>query len=300
MAAPRLVAFVAAAASAAVVSAAAPQQPVFHAGARTVPVYVTVTGGDGRLVTTLTRDDFEIFDDGRPQPITAFDAGIQPIRVVVMLDMSGSMSANLVRLRSAAVQMFTRLLPDDLARVGGFGDRISISPTWTRREDELIRAVYDLTPGGPTPLWSAIDAAMTALAPSEGRRVVLVLSDGRDSAGGFSGRTATTLERVSARAQNESFMIYGIGLASADSPPDPGLQQLALESGGGYLALGDAQRLGPAFAQVADELHRQYLIGFVPAQNDGKVHRIDVRVRGPQMTARARRTYVAPGGGGGR
>ena len=318
MAAPRIVAFVAGAVLAGAAAVGAQQAPVFRAGAHTVPVYVTVTGADGQLVTNLVKDDFEIFDNGRPQPITVFESSIQPIRIVIMLDMSGSMTGNLPLLRSAAVQMFTHLLPGDLARVGSFGDRITVSQAWTRDENDLIRTLYlDLKAGGPTPLWGAVNVAMTALAPHEGRRVVLVLSDGKDSAGGFrGGGSAVTLDEVSTRAQAEGFMVYGIGLASramppdpagrgraaqpnylGDTEPDPGLRRLASESGGGYVELKDAEHLGPAFARVAEELHRQYLIGFSPPNNDGAVHRIDVRVRGPQLTPRARRSYVARSGG---
>ncbi len=315
MVAPRIIAFVTGVALAGAAAIDAQQAPVFRAGAQTVPVYVTVTGADGQLVTSLGRDDFEVFDNGLPQPITVFDSTIQPIRVVVMLDMSGSMIGNLPLLRNAAVQMFTRLLPGDLARVGSFGDRITVSPAWTHDENELIRSLYlDLKPGGPTPLWGAVNVAMTTLAPQEGRRVVLVLSDGKDNTAGFSARSRSvvTLDEVSARAQADGFMIYGIGLASrsmppdlagrgrgmpplhlGDTEPDPGLRRLANESGGGYLELKDAEHLGPAFARVAEELHRQYLIGFAAPVLDGAVHRIDVRVRGPQLTPRARRSYVA-------
>ena len=82
-------------------------------------------------------------------------------------------------------------------------------------------------------------------------------------------------------------------ISFGDAEPDPGLRRLANESGGGYLELKDAEHLGPAFARVAEELHRQYLIGFAAPVLDGAVHRIDVRVRGPQLTPRARRSYVA-------
>ena len=315
MAAPRIFAFVAGTALAGAAVVTAQQAPVFRAGAQTVPVYVTVTGADGQLVTNLTRDDFEVFDNGQPQPITIFESTIQPIRIVVMLDMSGSMIGNVPLLRSAAVQMFTRLLPGDLARVGSFGDRITVSPTWTRDENDLIRTLYlDLKAGGATPLWGAVNVAMTTLTPHEGRRVVLVLSDGKDSPSGFRGgsRGVVTFDEVSARAQADDFMIYGIGLASrgmpsdlrgrggamppnypGDSEPDPGLRRLANESGGGYVELRDAEHLGPAFSRVAEELHRQYLIGFTAPVIDGAVHRIDVRVRDSQLTPRARRSYIA-------
>lgn len=290
------------------------QEPVFRARSETVPVYVTVVGADGHLVTDLTRGDFQLFDNGRPQPITLFSSGLQPISIIVMLDMSGSMTGNLAVLRRSAVQMFTRLLPGDQARVGNFGDRIVISPTFTNNVDTLIRALYlDLEPGGNTPLWGAVNAAMGALARLDGRRVVLVLSDGKNTA------PAPTLREVVQRAQLEDFMVYAIGLRSrsgfgsagragrgiggvrmgrgygaSTDEPDPGLRELAEESGGGYFALIDTVDLGDTFARVADELHRQYLLGYAAPEDDGRVHTIEVRAADGALKVRARRSYQAP------
>jgi VWFA-related protein len=311
-----------------------PQQPtVFRTTSQTVPVYATVLDpADNRLVTNLARGDFEVFDNGRPQPLTIFDNREQPISIVIMLDMSGSMSGNIPTLRRAAVQMFTQLRPDDKARVGGFGDRITLSEHFTNDTDELIRALwFDLTPGGGTPLWGAVNVAMTALARLDGRRVVLVLSDGKDTAGGR-GRPAVTLPAMIERVQTEEFMVYAIGLASRMGPggfggggggrfggrggggvggrggggsgggrggdePDPGLRTLATDSGGGYFELHDTDELGPTFARVADELHRQYLIGYTVPEQDGKLHAIEVRVTKPGMIVRARKSYLAPKAG---
>ncbi|MEO8482642.1 MAG: VWA domain-containing protein [Acidobacteriota bacterium] len=286
------------------------QEPVFRARSETVPVYVTVVGADGHLVTDLTRGDFQLFDNGRAQPITLFSSGIQPINIIVMLDMSGSMTGNLGVLRRSAVQMFTRLLPADQARVGNFGDRIVISPTFTNNVDTLIRALYlDLAPGGNTPLWGAVNAAMGALARLDGRRVVLVLSDGKNTA------PMPTLREVVQRAQLEDFMVYAIGLRSrggftapgrfgggtggrrtgrGEDEPDPGMRELAEESGGGYFALTDTFDLGDTFARVADELHRQYLLGYAAPEDDGRVHTIEVRAVDGALKVRARRSYQAP------
>jgi Ca-activated chloride channel family protein len=285
--------------------AARQQSTVFRAGTQTVPVYTTVAGPDGRLVTDLTKDDFEVYDDGRPQAITVFANEIQPISIVVMLDTSGSMTGNVRLLKDASVQLFTHLLPADKARVGNFGDRITVSPRFTNDENELIRWLWtDLEAGGPTPLWGAVNVGMTSLEHVDGRRVVLVFTDGYDA----SSREFVTLRDVVARAQSEEFMIYGIGLWSRSGrggpgggrpgmrqtmPPDPGLKALADETGGGYFELLDAENLGPTFARVAEELHRQYLIGFSAPRLDGKLHKLDVRVRPPAMTARARKSYVA-------
>src|SRR2546428_8532088 len=116
-------------------------QPVFRGTSDAVHVFVTVTDRDGRLVTTLTRNDFEVRDEGKPQPITLFDNTPQPIRLIVMLDVSGSMHGNLPLLRGAAEQLFARLRPDDLARVGAFGHEITISPSFTHDPDELRAAL---------------------------------------------------------------------------------------------------------------------------------------------------------------
>ena len=83
------------------VGSAGRQQPVFRGTGDVVRVFVTVTDGDGRLVTTLAQDDFHVRDQGKPQPITVFDNSPQPIRLIVMLDVSGSMEGNLPLLRAA-------------------------------------------------------------------------------------------------------------------------------------------------------------------------------------------------------
>ncbi len=120
------------------------QTPVFRGTGDAVRVFVTVTDGDGRLVTTLTRENFEVRDEGKPQPITLFDNTPQPIRLIVMLDVSGSMEGNLPLLRAAADQLFARLRPDDVVKVGSFGREVTHQPlVHTRRERAAERAAED-------------------------------------------------------------------------------------------------------------------------------------------------------------
>jgi Ca-activated chloride channel homolog len=299
----------------AVFGAAARQQPVFRGTGDAVRVFVTVTDGDGRLVTTLARDDFEVRDDGKPQPITLFDSTPQPVRLIVMLDVSGSMEGNLPLLRAAAAQLFARLRPDDGARVGTFGHEIAIGSSFTRNPDELRAALPNtIAPDAPTPLWRAVDEALDAFGEEDHeRRVILVLSDGKDSGPiGFRQRYVSQAEVID-RARDDDVMIYAIGMRSrgrrpvqpgigpgslqamltADLP-DPGLARVAQETGGGYTEIRFGQDLGAAFAQVADELHSQYLIGFSPPKRDGKVHDIQVRVSQRGLKPRARKSYVAP------
>src|SRR5688572_15761670 len=196
---------------------AAAQQPVFRGGADTVRVFVTVRDGDGRLVTTLAQTDFEVRDEGKPQPITLFDNTPQPIRLIVMLDVSGSMEGNLPLLRNATEQLFARLRPDDLVRVGTFGRDVEISPIFTR-DINLLRAALPemIAPDAPTPLWRALDEAIDAFGKDEGdaRPVILVLSDGKDSGiFDFSLKAQPVSQaEIIDRARNESVMIYAVGM----------------------------------------------------------------------------------------
>jgi len=278
---------------------AAQQEPTFRATTRTVPVYVTVTSAEGRLVPDLGRDDFEIYDNGKLQSISVFANDIQPIMVVLMLDRSGSMVDNFRRVQSAAEQFVMRLLPTDQARIGSFSFRIQVDPrTFTSDKEELVRILHkDLQEPGPTPLWNAVSVGMTGLLHQEGRRVVLVFSDGADNPGNRR-PTNIRLKDVMERARKEDVMVYAVSLVGRapmgrQQKPDEGLAKIAAESGGGYFELESTDDLGATFARVADELHRQYAMGFSPEKLDGKTHKLEVRLKRAGMTTRARRGYVA-------
>lgn len=271
-----------------------PQRPLFRSSAQTVPIYATVTDGAGRLVPDLERADFSVYDEGTRVDLALFENAIQPITVVVMLDTSGSMTMNLELLKQAATQFVIRLLPDDRAKVGSFSDKIQIAPDeFTGDRDELMRILReDIQFGNPTFLWDATDASMDALRGTEGRRVVLVFTDGADT--GSSRKQGDVLDR----ARADGFMIYAIGLRSrmrgqGVTRPDRGLKKLAEETGGGYFELSHTDELNSTFTRVAAELHSQYVLGFTPDSLDGKVHKLEVKVNRPGLTARARKSYVA-------
>jgi Ca-activated chloride channel family protein len=278
------------------VAAQQPQPPIFKGAAGvTVSSFATVSDADKRLVPNLPKEDFEILDNDKPQAITVFDNRPQPITVVVMLDTSGSMTMSLDLLRAAAEQFLLRLMPSDKARVGAFNDKIQFSSRFTNDRDELVADVKDLDYGNGTRLWDATAASLDELKPIEGRRVILLFTDGDDTA------SKVGLGTVIDRARAEDVMVYTIGLESiysdgtrmVRSKPDRGLRKIADETGGGYFELKKTADLAPTFTRVAQELHSQYAIGFEAQQLDGKVHKLLVRVKQPGMTARARRSYLA-------
>jgi Ca-activated chloride channel family protein len=271
------------------------QEPTFRSSTRIVPVVTTVTDMQGRLVPMLEREEFSILDNGKPQDVTFFQNDVQPFTVVVMLDYSASMTANLDRLAAAAEQFLLRMLPQDRGQVGAFSDKIQFSGTFTNDRDDLIFALKDLQFGNPTRLYDAINESLMMLHGVEGRKVVLAFTDGDDTA------SRVGMGDVLDRARDEEAMIYAIGMESeyfngqrmVRTRPDRGLRRLAEETGGGYFELKKSDDLSPTFTRVAQELHSQYTLGFTPATLDGKEHKLVVRMRQPGMNARARRTYIA-------
>lgn len=272
------------------------QQGVFRSGTRLVSLYATVIDPQKRLVTDLTQQDFEILDNEKPQEIQLFSNEIQPITIVTMLDTSASMTGNLELLKQAAEQFLIRLLPKDKGLVGAFNDKIEFFPSnFTSDRDKLIASLGELDFGNPTRLYDAIAASIDRLHKIDGRRVVLVFTDGDDT------DSSENKDSVLTQARNNEVMIYAIGLRSdyfngsrqVRTKPDAGLKVLAEETGGGYFELEKTTDLAPTFTKVAQELHSQYALGFAPAVLDGRIHRLTLRVKRPGVTVRSRRSYVA-------
>src|SRR5260370_28854429 len=159
-----------------------PGQPTFRSGVQVVSLFVTVTDAQRRLVPDLVQDDFEILDNDKPQPITLFESLVQPITVVVMLDTSGSMTGTIGLLRQAAEQFLIRLFPGDKAKVGAFNDKIQVSSSFSSDRDDLVSDVKNLDYGNGTRLYDALLLSLDELKGIEGRRVVLVFTDGDDTA----------------------------------------------------------------------------------------------------------------------
>jgi Ca-activated chloride channel family protein len=272
-------------------------QPVFKSGGVTVSVQATVADASRRLVTNLESDAFTILDDDRVQPLTVFERKVLPISVLLLLDTSESIKGSIGLVRDAAKQFVTHLLPGDRVLLGAFNQRIRFVRPFTGDQQTLHR-ILDLV--GPkmidygTALWPAISEGLKEFNAVEGRKVILVLSDGENSVGKFN-------QFVTSRAIVQDVMVYAIALKTeyeglsgkTKSVLDPRLPQLVDETGGGYFVLDRADDLAKTFSRVAEELHHQYTLGFEAPVLDGKTHKITVQVKGEGLTVRARRSYLA-------
>jgi VWFA-related protein len=306
--------------AAAALAVAHAQQPTFGTTTRTVAIYATVTDPQGRLASDLTRDSFEIYDNGVKQDLTVFSNDIQPITGILLLDRSGSMKPNLdLEVRAAETFVHGMLLEDRL-RIGNFGQDIVIEPDdFTSDKDALFKVLRgDLQRTGPTPLWNAIDRAIDKLLLEKTRRVVVAMSDGVNEPVDFTGH-AKSMKDVMKRAEDDDIMIYAVGVEGlapfqqGGSPgfgggimpprgrsqdtmqkPDEDMAKIAAATGGGYFELTSPGDVLGKFDRVIDELHHQYALGFVPLKTDGKLHELTVKVNKPGYAVRARKHYLAP------
>lgn len=328
----RVAVLLAASVGAVLATAQAQPQP-FVASTRTVAIYATVTNAQGRLVPDLSRDDFTVDDNGKRQILTLFANDIQPITVIMLLDRSGSMKPNFTLEERAAEAFVGAMLPADKARIGSFGTTVQIDPDDFTSDHSALLGILQtkLQDDGPTPLWNAVDTAIDKLLLEQGRRVVLVFTDGVDRPMNFQNHNRS-LKDVMKRAEEENIMVYAIGQSGQNgmsgggdqrgrggrSPfggmggtgggglrgynqqqppdmeePDEGLPKIAAATGGGYFELKSPQPLAETFARVAEELHHQYALGFTPEKLDGKMHDLTVHLTRPDLTARARKRYLA-------
>lgn len=295
--------------------AGASAQAPFRAGTDIVPIYATVRGADGHLMTGLKQADFTILDRGVPTPVALFSNLVQPITLSVMVDMAGQIwdAKHFTALHEGLDALIDHLGPDDRARIGTYGGGlVNVGFHLTSDHRELRRVVSEEVwgHGGARSLWNALGLAMQSLANEPGRRVVLILADGPNTASLPDLPGPRVAEDVMRRGEP---MVYGMALHTTgfirdaeDTYPRLRLMDVINATGGGYFEAytgrvrnyyirpADGRYIVAALAGVIDELRHQYLLGFVPAHRDGQTGTIEVRVNSPGASVGARKSYVAP------
>ncbi len=279
-------------------------------GERLVLVDVAVETAAGQPATGLTRDDFEIAADGAARPIAAFAAGTQrPLPLVVLFDVTSSMDVIVKRrdLRKAVeTALVPRVSPKDRVHVGSFARQTAIGPPIVGNPRALISAVGTaLDPRkedtfGPSPIWDAVDLAVTALANADGRRAVLLITDGQGT-GNRQSPEETAAHAVQAgvsvdvMGEDVDIVLRQDGNTGVRVRPGTALQWIAFATGGLYLPdHASPATPGPILDRLLTDLHERYTLGFVPPVNDGKEHTLVVNVKREGLKVRARRSYVAP------
>jgi len=287
------------------------QRPTFRSETEALWVTATVIDRDGRLVTDLTRDDFEVLDSGFARDITVFRNDTVPFAITILFDVSGSLIVNSYTMRQAVSELIARFQPGDRAAIGAFWGATEITPGFTANPKTLLGwvnatiagvgvkclrsfvngSVVPPTRGALTGLWNAVHCGIESVSrdAETPRRVVLVITDGLDN---FSTQGPEDVERY---AEQLGVMVYAIGMPGRDGLDEPQLRRLAEDTGGGYYKLLDRDDLPRTFARIAEELRHQYVFGVTPS-GDVSSHKLEVHVKRADAIARSRRVYMeAPG-----
>jgi Ca-activated chloride channel homolog len=269
---------------------------VLRSGIDAVAVTATVVDADGRLALGLTRDAFEVYEDGELQTITQFTNERVPIGLGVLLDMSDSMFGRRMIDARAAVErfLFELLTPADEFFILAFNHYPHILTRWTSTPDDVRAGLADLKPSGGTAIYDAVVGAL----PMIGRRTreraaLLVISDGADTA------SDTSVAEVRTSLLRSDAFVYAIAIDSPKRQPintrvnAVALGEITSQSGGRTEVVQDMEGLHAATARIAEELNSQYVMAYAsPRATDGKYHSIRVRVTKPGYKVRARNGYV--------
>ena len=306
----------------------------FRSGVELINVTATVTDGDGRFVSGLRKDDFTVYDDGKVQEITHFSSERVPVSLGIALDASGSMTDEKMSAARAAIDrfIFDLLGPDDELFFVEFSTNAALTQPWTDDPRQISRAVRDVQPAGGTAMYDAVATALPeAEAGRNRKKALLVISDGNDTNSTISVGELRQLIRESevlvyalgvdgaSRARTAvrppviqlpiPFPFPGGRGRTRIPPPATGgswpgtggervnadaLRQITDDTGGRTEIVRDFGDLEGATARIADELSKQYYLGYPRAgEKDGRWHSIRVEVENRRHHVRARRGYVA-------
>ena len=272
------------------------EKDVLKSGVDVVMVAATVVDAEGRLITDLPRETFEVFEDGDKQTITQFTSERVPIGLGMLLDISDSMVGRRIVDARGAIErfLFQLLSPDDQFFVLTFNHAPHLLTRWGR-DAEVVRQVLDeVKPTGATAIYDAILHSLPMIQQRQRpRAAVVVVSDGADTAS-----DASLSEVRTALLRSDAF-VYAVAI---DSPNPNGinrrvnpsaLNEITSQSGGHTAVVHDAEELSAATARIAEELNSQYVIGYSsPRATDGKYHSIRVTVKVPGHRVRARNGFV--------
>jgi Ca-activated chloride channel family protein len=273
-------------------------QPVFRGGVDLATFAATVTDKKGNLVPGLTQDDFEVIEDGKVQTIKYFahgdgDAG-PPMHLGLMLDASGSMQADMKLARGAAIK-FLNMLPaaEDITLVD-FDTQVRITRYPQRDFARLVERIRQRKPDGFTALYDALGTYLDGADSQDGRKVLVMYTDGGDT------RSALSLQETLTLLKASQVTVYAIGLVentgSARQTLQMTLRQIAETTGGQAFFPSAMKDVESAYDKVLAEITGQYHVGYLSTNTakDGAWRKVDVRVKRPDVRVRARKGYFGP------
>ena len=286
-----------------IVAVRAQQQPVFRAGTDLVSVGVTVSDRRANFLTDLTRDEIEIFEDGKKQTIEYFARGdateqAPELHVGLLFDTSGSMGADIALSRSAAVR-FLNTLPDakDITLVD-FDTEVRVAKYGQQDFPRLVERIRGRKPGGNTAMYDALGVYLDGASSAQGRKILVIFTDGGDTNSAIRFGDVVTLIRAS------DVTVYSVGFLENQPSGVRGeqrvrLTQIAAESGGESFFPIEMKQIEQAYDKILSQIRAQYSVGYISTNTttDGSWRKVEVKVRRPNakdLRVQSRKGYFAP------
>jgi Ca-activated chloride channel homolog len=276
------------------------QVPVFRAGVDLVNVGVTVTDKKGRLVAGLTADDFELYEDGRKQGIRYFASGDRSgagpdMHLGMLLDVSESMGEDVRFTRTAAIKFLNTLTAAVDVTIVDFDSEVRAARYSQKEFARLVERIRQQKTTGMTALYDAIGVYLDGAAQQDGRKVMLLYTDGGDTMSSL--RFPELLDLLKA----SDVTVYAIGelehqSSSARERARSILQRIAETTGGQAFFPSSVKELDAMYEKVVAEIRAQYTIGYVSTNDrtDGAWRQVEVRLpAGKDLRLRARKGYFA-------
>jgi Ca-activated chloride channel homolog len=248
-----------------------------------------------RQYIDLAREDLDVIEDGVAQHVDVFHEAVAPVAIVLAVDASGSMIRAAEIARQAAAHFVDAVRAQDPLAVVQFADRAELVADLQVARDEAHAALANYIPKGGTALYDALQLSMLRLRTTEGRRVVVVVTDGRDeNAASTAAGSVATWEMVIGTAQAMDATVYAIGLGSRVERVR--LQQLAELTGGEAYFTDDLASLDTEYRRVIEDLHRRYVLGYTSTngKRDGAWRTVELRSPAGPVRFRSRGGYHAP------
>jgi Ca-activated chloride channel homolog len=251
---------------------------VIRVEARSVEVYATIYDQKGHYVDNLSRDRFELFEDGQVQPITSFEANVEALSCAILLDTTGSMADALPHVKNSISKLIDDLGPQDSVAIYTFDARLAIRQEFTKDKVAAKRAMLRTRAQGRTALFDAIAETTLDVARRPGKKVLVVFTDGDDNASILNAQAAVT------RAKRVGIPLYAI--AEGDATHSANLKallgDLSERTGGATYQANKASDIEQVFGKISQNLQHLYMISYQPPSGptDGRWRKIDVAVKG--------------------
>lgn len=271
-----------------------PKGTLFRVQTALVEIHTIVFDSRGRHLRGLQKQDFEILDGGERRPPEIFESEESPLSLGLLLDITGSMQEALPALKQACLRLLDQLRPEDQVAVFAFNNRLWALSDFTRDRALTAAAIRHLRAAGRTALFDSLARTSQLVSARQGKRALVVFTDGNDNA------SALTLDRAIERARREAIPVFTVaqGEALRTRQLTETLERIARTTGGLAFKVRKPAEIDEAFSDISRDLTASYLLAFKPRPGTGEWRPLSVTVRGRKnVQVRCREGYFAPGAG---